>query len=520
MEYGSTDKRGFRWHENLLCGIAFRAARWIGFLLRLRRGGGSSLPGYVFLKLCPCGLAYWASQVERVFFITGTNGKTTTTALVAGALRESGLSVITNDKGANMPSGLATAFVDAATPSGRLPQEVFVVFEVDEGSLPLLIRDLPPDIVVLLNIFPDQLDRYGSPRELSERLRRTLVDFDRRTGKNFFVIANSDQPLAVYVAQGTRSPTYFGLAKVESFVDEGEKEPQKSSFSEFCPYCGTPLVYSVHFPEELGPHLGHYVCPACGFRRPDVEVLEGRVFPARPYTRGFYLEVSGQIFPIRLPGMYNVYSTLAAWSASLVFGVSGKAFARALNRFRLPQGRMEVFRGPRGRATLNLAKNAAGMHVTLAEFLRREGSKRFLIAINNAPADGEDVSWIADAGFSLLVRADVEAVVVTGARRDDLAQVLRQVGISEGRLFLEAEPRAAVARLLDSSSSFPGTPDGGKEFFLIANYTALPPVRVALLDLGFVSVPEIVEREDGDSAPPTDSMSDQLSSRESDQTIA
>ncbi|MBE3549824.1 MAG: DUF1727 domain-containing protein [Brockia lithotrophica] len=489
------------WMGKFLCGVAFRAARLVRLLLRLRPEGGSSLPGYVFLKLCPRGLSHWADQVTHVLFLTGTNGKTTTTALVASALRESGISVVTNDKGANMPSGLATAFVNAADPSGRLPRGAYAVFEVDEGSLPALVRELAPDVVVLLNLYPDQLDRYGSPRELSERLRKTLAELDRSFEGRFTVVANADQPLTVYAAQGARSPSYFGL-------EAGEERDEGEAPSEACPYCGAPLVYTVRLPEALGPHLGRYRCPVCGFRRPDADVREGRILPPDSFTRGFLLEVSGRTFAVPLLGTYNAYTVLAAWSAASALGVSPDAFARALARFRLPRGRMEVLRASGVRATLNLAKNAAGMRVTLSEFLRREGPKRFLLAVNNAPADGEDASWIADAGLSALVRSDVEAVVVTGTRREDLARVLREEGFAAERLFVEAEPRTAVARLLGSPYPLAEVFHADTGLFLIANYTALPPVREALVASGFTP---------GEEGEP---QRDEVPPRGRDQTIA
>jgi len=471
---------------DLLCRTAFFAARFVRFLLRLRPEGGSSLPGYVFLKLCPRGLSHWADRVTHVVFLTGTNGKTTTTALVANALRESGIPVVTNDKGANMPSGLATAFVNAADPSGRLPRGAYAVFEVDEGSLPALVHELVPDYVVLLNLYPDQIDRYGSPRELSERLRRALAELDRSSEGHLVVFANADQPLAVYAAQGARAPLYFGLS-ADGVRDEEKTEEETA---EVCPYCGASLVYAVRLPEALGPNLGRYRCPVCGFRRPEADVREGRIVPPDFFTRGFLLEVSGQTFAVPLSGTYNAYTVLAAWSAASSLGVSPEAFARALARFRLPRGRMEVFRASGVRATLNLAKNAAGMRVTLSEFLRRKGAKRFLLAVNNAPADGEDTSWIDDAGLSALARSDIEAIAVTGTRREDLAQVLWEAGVAAERLFVEADPRAAVARLLEFPYPIVRGPEISRadvELFLIANYTALSPVREAIVASGFAS---------------------------------
>jgi lipid II isoglutaminyl synthase (glutamine-hydrolysing) len=436
-------------------------ARAVGGLSRLsRRGGGTSLPGKLLLRLQPNAIEQLGRRLARgSVVVSATNGKTTTARMIASVLGEAGISAVHNRAGANMPGGVATALLAHAR-RGELEGSLLGLFEVDEAWLEEVTTALAPRTVVLGNLFRDQLDRYGELEKLADDWARLV---DGRPPPTQFVL-NADDPLVADLGRDREgSPreriTYFGvedrshaLAALEHAFD-----------AKHCRRCGASYTYAAAY---LG-HLGDYRCERCGNARPDPAVAAERVVlhgmsgsQVSLRTPSGPLEVS-----LPLPGLYNVYNALAATACCLELGLSLEHVKRGLESSRAAFGRGErVEIGGRALSIL-LIKNPAGANEVFRTIAAGNGERLdFWITLNDGIADGRDVSWIWDADFEQL-SALASRIVCSGTRAEELALRLKYAGIEEDRL----ELAPALADGLEVSLSG----NGGKPLYALPTYTAL-----------------------------------------------
>ncbi len=391
------------------------AAGLNGLSRRLGAGQGTVLGGRAGLAIAPGGLAELAAG-RRVALISGTNGKTTTTALLAAALRSHGSAVVTNSTGSNMPAGHFAALAAGARTGGP------AVLEVDEGYLPQSLAALAPAVVVLLNLSRDQLDRSSEVRMVAERWRRALA------GTPATVIANADDPLVVHGARDAASVIWVG-GGVRWRADAAG-----------CPACGGGIAYD-----------GEAWSCRCGFRRPSPQFG----FADGPAARTAVL-ADGRLVPValKLPGAFNRRNALVAAAAAEVFGLSARAALESMRVVEEVAGRFAL-RHVRGVPTrMLLAKNPAGWE----ELLEVVTPGPVVIAINARVADGRDPSWLWDVPFERLAG---RPVVATGERSLDLSVRLHYAGVSHERV---PEPLGAVARA--------GELGPGQVVQFVGNYTA------------------------------------------------
>src|SRR5688500_3844919 len=258
---------------------------------RLGRGGGTTLPGRLLLRLDRRAIGRLGARVGGgTAVLSATNGKTTTASMLAGILERSGQPVVRNAAGSNMHWGVATALIDA----GRRPGELGL-FEVDEAWLPAVSEQLDPDTLVLCNLFRDQLDRYGELELLADRWAELVAS---RAGSAAFVL-NADDPLVADLGRDRPGVTYFGVS------DDSQALPelQHAADSKHCRNCGHPYDYEAVY---LG-HLGRYSCPNCGRRRPEPDVVAERVVLEGMSGSRVTLRTPAGTAEIRLPlpGLYN-----------------------------------------------------------------------------------------------------------------------------------------------------------------------------------------------------------------------
>jgi UDP-N-acetylmuramyl tripeptide synthase len=242
-----------------LARAAARLARAVS--RRVGRTGGTTAPGRVLLKLSPGALRRMARELDAgSVLVSATNGKTTTAAMIAAALERAGRRVVHNRAGSNMSWGVATALLDA----GR-EREQLGLFEVDEAWLPAVARDTGPRMLVLSNLFRDQLDRYGELELLADRWAELTAELD---GRARFVL-NADDPLVADLGREREGVTYFGVE------DDSQALPgmQHAADSKHCRNCGHAYEYEAVY---LG-HMGRYRCPNCGRARPAPQVAATRV---------------------------------------------------------------------------------------------------------------------------------------------------------------------------------------------------------------------------------------------------
>ncbi|MGB8352102.1 MAG: MurT ligase domain-containing protein [Gaiella sp.] len=436
------------------------AARLVGRLSRAAgRGGGTTLPGKLVWKLDPAAVDALAARLDQgVALVSGTNGKTTTTAMASSILAPT-RTLAWNNSGANLASGIASTLLDADGADLGL-------LEVDEFALPELMRRTHPRVVCLGNLFRDQLDRYGELEHIAERWRDAVAGL----APEATLVANADDPLVAGLAEGRESRLLFG-------VDDPRRARnglQHASDSKYCIRCGHPYRYDAAY---VG-HLGAYRCEACGHGRPPLDVAAREIEPDGLDGVSFELHAPDGSLRVRLavPGLYNVYNALAAASLGLSLGVALDDVVAGLERFRAAFGRFERFSvGDRGFLLL-LVKNPAGANEALRTLEEGGVPPVLVVALNDRIADGRDVSWIWDVDFEPVLEG-AEHIVVSGERAAELALRFTYAGFPRERLELVSDLQAALDRGLEL------TPTGG-ELAVLPTYTAMLELRAIATERG------------------------------------
>jgi lipid II isoglutaminyl synthase (glutamine-hydrolysing) len=444
-----------------------RVARMLARLVRaasrrLGRSGGTTAPGRLLLRLSPGALARISAELEDgSVLVSATNGKTTTASMIAGALDRAGRPVVHNRAGSNMAWGVATALLDAGRAPGQLG-----LFEVDEAWLPRVARELRPRLLLLSNLFRDQLDRYGELELLADRWAELVAGLDGRAG---FVL-NADDPLVADLGRGRAGVTYFGVE------DDSQALPgmQHAADSKHCRNCGAAYAYDAVY---LG-HLGRYRCPNCGRERPSPEVAATRV--ALEGMSGSRVELRTPRGPLSLrlplPGLYNVYNAVAAAATALELGVPPAAVAEALEGFAGAFGRVETIPIDGRRVSILLVKNPAGANEVLRTLTLEDGALDLWLALNDRIADGRDVSWIWDADFEVLA-GRVRRATCSGTRAEEMALRLKYAGVHAGAISVERDLGDSLDAAVERAAS-------GARLYALPTYTALLDLRDLLARRG------------------------------------
>jgi UDP-N-acetylmuramyl tripeptide synthase len=445
---------------HLPLGLELAGARLVGRASRAAgRGGGTTLPGKLLWRADPGALDRLAARLpDGVALVSATNGKTTTTAMVAEILR--GRALAHNAAGANLVSGVVSALV-AAPRSARLG-----LFEVDEAHLPEVARRVRPRALLLGNLFRDQLDRYGELEQVADRWRLTAGELPGDT----VVVVNADDPQVGSLAEGREAALRFGLD------DPRRAGPlQHAADSKHCIRCGTPYVYAAAY---VG-HLGDYRCPNCGHARPALDVTARAIELDGLEGSRFTLVLPGAEVAVRLrlPGLYNVYNAVAAASLAHVLGASPQEIVAGLERFAAAFGRSERIDVGGKSLLVLLIKNPAGANEVVRTLLTGDPPRHAVIALNDAIADGQDVSWIWDVDFEPLL-AGLERIVASGERAAELALRLRYGGFT-GELEVVPDLEAALDRGLALT-------EDGAELIVLPTYTAMLALRRIVSERGFV----------------------------------
>jgi UDP-N-acetylmuramyl tripeptide synthase len=433
------------------------------------RGGGTTLPGRVLLRMEPEAIARLGGGLDRgTTIVSATNGKTTTAGMIAAILAADGRHPVHNRAGSNMTWGVATALLEQRGDEG--------LFEVDEAWLPRVAEQLEPSLIVLGNLFRDQLDRYGEMEALADDWAGTVAS---RAGLTRFVL-NADDPL---IADLGRDPggerregvLYYGIEDHSQALPE----LQHAFDAKHCRRCGHPYAYERAF---VG-HLGHYSCPNCGARRPRPEVAATKIeLHGMKGSRTRVRLPSGEFeLELPLPGLYNVYNALAAVAAGLRLGVAPERIAAALGEMRAAFGRVETIDVSSVPVSILLIKNPAGanevLRTLMLESRERESQSEGLdlwIALNDRIADGRDVSWIWDADFELLA-GGVRRVVCSGTRAPEMALRLKYAGWPQEAIEVVPEIGPSLDAAVEASP---------RRLFALPTYTALLELRKLLADRG------------------------------------
>lgn len=439
----------------------------------LGKGGGAALPGLVALRVQPRLVQQLASQLAAgTTVISGTNGKTTTSRMLASILTNSGFSVLRNSTGSNLTRGIASALLGRVDLLGKVGGYApsIGLFEVDEAALPEVVEMVQPSRLLLNNLFRDQLDRYGEVATVARLWSKAIA----RLPETAVVIANADDPLVAEVALGSRAqPLYFGMASMPEKGAVGEH----ASDVKTCPRCGGPIIYSL---VTLG-HLGHYACSSCDFRRPEPTIWAENVRLGGFEGADFLLAAGDSVATVHLPlpGLYNVYNAVAAAAAASALGIGTETIAAALGTVTAAFGRMERLLVDGRIVYLALAKNPTGLNEVMRTVLQSGEQANLLMLLNDNTADGHDVSWIWDADVEMLAN-HIRQVSFSGTRAPDMALRFKYAEVTSGNAgvcTIESNTEAALVRSLGNLSE-------GDVLFIIPTYTAMLDVRSVLARLG------------------------------------
>jgi UDP-N-acetylmuramyl tripeptide synthase len=437
--------------------LAVTAARLVRVLIRAAGRGGTTAPGRVLLRLDEHAIAHLGERLDGAALVSATNGKTTTASMLGTVLERAGRQVVRNRAGSNMNWGVATALLDAGC--GELG-----LFEVDEAWLVPVARELDPRMLILGNLFRDQLDRYGELETIADRWAELAAE---RDGRSTLVLC-ADDPLVADLGRDRAQVAYFGVEDDSLALPE----MQHAADSKHCRNCGHPYAYDAIF---MG-HLGRYRCPNCGRERPVPKVAAERVTLRGMRGSEMTLRAPGGSVEVRLPlpGVYNVYNALAAATAALELGATLDQVRDGLESIAAVFGRVETIAVDGRDVSILLVKNPAGANEVLRTLTLEDGSLDLWLALNDGIADGRDVSWVWDADFELLA-GRVRRATCSGTRAEEMALRLKYAGVDA-----PIEVDRDLGRSLDAAVA---AGDGGP-LFALPTYTALLELRDLLADRG------------------------------------
>ncbi|TDM00740.1 Mur ligase family protein [Macrococcus carouselicus] len=405
---------------------------------------GTDLPGQLARKIDPAILRKMAATVDDVVFISGTNGKTTTSNLIGHTLKANDINIIHNTEGANMAAGITSSFIVQSKKNTKL-----AIIEIDEGSIPRVLNEMTPTMMVFTNFFRDQMDRFGEIDILVDRIA------DHIKNKGIKLILNADDPFVSRLKIASREVVYYGMkAGIHQFEESTMIE------SKYCPNCGRLLNYeAIHYNQ-----IGHYTCE-CGFNRAE-PTYEVEQLTENPYLVPV---INGATFHMKLAGDFNVFNIIAAYSVLRELGLNDDSIRKGFESYASDNGRMQYFTNGTKETIINLAKNPAGLNASLSVGEKIKGSKSYLISLNDNGADGRDISWIWDADFEKLERQTITHIICTGNRAEELAVRLK---------YAEVSAEVIVERSIEQATLKAMTlPD---YTVCIPNYTSLEPMHTTL----------------------------------------
>lgn len=440
-------------------------------LLHLSRllglGSGSSLPGLVALKIDPDLVLKMSSAFkDGVVVITGTNGKTTSANQLRAILKRAGMRVVHNHTGSNLMRGIASILIERSTPFGK-PKGDIGLFEVDEATMPAAAEQLQPKIILVTNIFRDQLDRYGELDKTAQVIAEAIGQLDDVT-----IFLNADDPLVAGMSRAAERKRAAGVLFFGLESRGAHFGPTASIDSFKCPACDSELQFDKRF---YG-HLGSYRCEDCGFQKPKPDYKAADIVLWGIEGSTFEL-ISGEerlTITTNLPGLHNVYNSLASCALALHLGIDGEVVTSALAESTAVFGRTEQLLIDGTRIFLMLVKNPIGLTQTINTAAPL--ARNYLMILNDNFADGMDVSWIWDGDFSALVE-DFNFIYASGLRAADMALRLKYEGLDVSKVKIVSSIESAFKRAIKD------TPDG-EPLFVLATYSAMFQLRSSLARKG------------------------------------
>jgi len=422
---------------------------------------------HLILKICGKNggnflgkIAYdWSPDIFKYFKIdcpiiavTATNGKTMTNNAIGYVFKTAEKKVISNTEGNNMETGILSTLLKNCTLTGKVKAD-YLVFEVDEGYVPVVFKDLKLDTLVILDFFRDQLDRNGEVESLILRINDFLKDY------NGNLILNNDDPNVARLGKSNpdnKNVYYFSVDK----YDYATEDMKEAGEGKFCPFCNTRIEYEYY----QYSHIGKFKCPNCNYGDNEIYKLATDID-----LKNRTFKVDDIIYKIRFNSIYNIYNFVAVISCVSLYNIDMEIVKAALSKFILNNGRLEELEINGIPTIINLAKNPTGSNVSLRILNEDDDEKELLFVLNDNIADGFDVSWIWDINFDNL--NNVSRIITAGTRAYDIAIRIKTSGFDSSKIEPYLDLHEAIQQLYKTDI----------KKYVIANYTSLQPTRKEIL---------------------------------------
>lgn len=440
--------------------LAITSAKFVSKAGALFGKGGTALPGLVAERLDPDLLDKLAQNnfAKGIVVVTGTNGKTTTSKMIADIFDAQGISYVRNSAGSNLERGILATIIAQSDFGGRCKAEM-AILEVDEAYIPIVCPALKPKMVVVTNLFRDQLDRYGELDSIAKSFTKTFAALGAT------LVLNADDPLVTSLGgEESTQCVYFGISDYN-----GEKiEHDNTADSIFDPVNGEKL----HYLQRYFGHMGIYRSDSSDFKRPKPNIELVKMHKITKSESEYDVKTATEIQKVTLPvpGLYNIYNSLSAFSVGVVLKIDAKVIAGSLSQSKAAFGRGEVLSYGGKTIQIMLIKNPTGFNQVIQTFLKpKPQDNPLLICINDNLADGRDVSWLWDSAIEDLAGYKGK-IVVSGSRAYDMALRLKYAGINTKTLVIE--PNLSKALNIWSKSINKNTTG-----YILPTYTAMLGLR-------------------------------------------
>lgn len=401
-----------------------------------KKGDGTALPGLFVEKLFPNILQRLLRKVPHKIVITGTNGKTTTQTILKSILLSANKHVITNSAGANLKRGIISALLKNTNIFGQIKASI-VVLEVEEGTLPQIVTQIDPEIIVVTNLYRDQLDAYGEV-DVTEKYIKSAIQKAPRAK----LVLNSDDPRVSNLANGFKNEVYFVSLP--------------NDFKLGLPYEG---VMEEH------ANQGNLTSAT------DISITNQLNVQFSINSNSFAL----RNIELQTLGFFHVYNALFASVVAKLLDIETQSIENGIKNFKPAFGRGETTKSRNGLFTykLLLVKNPAGLTLNL-DLLKHTSKINLALFLNDNTADGKDVSWIWDADFELMNNLNISNIFLGGTRAHDLAVRIKYAIENQ---FNEVIVDTDIAMLIDQIENkiVPG-----ETVFVLPTYTALLEFRKQL----------------------------------------
>ena len=433
--------------------------------LRVAKSGGTTLPGRAAMFFDKNILADVSKDMD-IIVVTGTNGKTTTCNMLEQALSSTGVDVLANKSGANLLKGVTAEFCANANWKG-IPRKKYAIIECDEGALKQVVPLIKPKVILVTNLFRDQLDRYGEVTHTLEQIRMGV-----EKAPESILCLNADCSLTASLAGDVPNKVvYYGID-----CPYGEQKEPEVSDAKYCINCGTEYKYEYH----TYAHLGGFYCPQCGYKRSNTNTAVTSVNKLSINGTEVTMEfrdsdnVDKENVLISLPAIYNVYNAVGAVCAYTAAGFNREDILKSLSSTSSSFGRMETFDLDGVDVQMILVKNPAGCNQALAYVTSMDVDYEAVVCLNDKTADGHDISWIWDAEYERLANdSSLKKIIVSGDRAEDIALRLKYGGMDESKIELVKGWDNLVNVM--KKSEYP--------IFVLPNYTSMLALRKTLAEV-------------------------------------